>query len=69
MSNWTWMYDETIPTKRRLDKPYDPLHTPTTVADFFLVSPNIQAISTAVINLNFKYSDHQPVKIKIKLKY
>jgi exonuclease III len=47
---------------------YDPATTTTTVIDFFLLSPNIEAISVDCINLNFENSDHNPVRIKVKMK-
>ena len=64
---WEWIYDSKIPTNRSLDIPYDPSVTTTTVIDFFLVSPNVEAISAECINLDFEHSDHNPVRIKVKL--
>ncbi|MBW2654762.1 MAG: endonuclease/exonuclease/phosphatase family protein, partial [Deltaproteobacteria bacterium] len=42
LSEWQWVYDQKIPTNRRLVAPYDQQTTLTTVIDFFLVSPNIE---------------------------
>lgn len=64
---WTWLYDNEVPTNRRLQIPYDKEKTLITVIDFFLISPNIEAISIEGINLKFVNSDHNPVRIKVKL--
>ncbi len=35
--------------------------------DGFIVSPNIQIIETKVSAMDFKYSDHEPVRMKFVL--
>jgi endonuclease/exonuclease/phosphatase family metal-dependent hydrolase len=67
-AEWKWVYDNTLPSNRTVIAAYDPAITTTTVIDFFLLSPNIEAASIKCINLNFENSDHNPVIIKIKLK-
>ena len=42
-----------------------PSVTPTTIFDFFLLSPNVKAISVKCINLNFENSDHNPVILRL----
>jgi len=66
-ANWQWVYDEAIPTNRKLAKPYQPNYTFTTVIDFYLLSPNIEVVSVKTDNLNFESSDHQPVKLNVRL--
>ncbi|MDF1550254.1 MAG: hypothetical protein P1P88_20675 [Bacteroidales bacterium] len=66
-STWKWIYSENLPTNRRVMKPYDQKTSPTTIIDFFLISPNIENISITNIDLGFQFSDHQPVKAKFKL--
>ncbi len=68
MPDWKWLYDNKTPTNRRVDVPYKKGKTRTTVIDFFLVSPNIDAMELKGINLNFENSDHHPVKLSIMLK-
>ncbi|MFA9392313.1 MAG: endonuclease/exonuclease/phosphatase family protein [Prolixibacteraceae bacterium] len=65
--DWTWAYDSTIPTNRRVRTPYSKGKTPCTVIDYFLCSPNIRVEKVNGRMLNFEYSDHQPVEITIKL--
>jgi endonuclease/exonuclease/phosphatase family metal-dependent hydrolase len=65
---WKWKYDNHTPSNRTVITAYDPSSTTTTILDFFLLSPNIEEISVKCINLNFENSDHNPVKIKVKLK-
>jgi endonuclease/exonuclease/phosphatase family metal-dependent hydrolase len=64
---WQWIYDNKTPSNRSVIAAYDPTSTTTTVIDLFLLSPNIMDISVKCINLNFENSDHNPVKIKVKL--
>ncbi|MBN1250593.1 MAG: hypothetical protein JXR51_02235 [Bacteroidales bacterium] len=66
--DWKWIFSNATPTNRRVKTPYDKKTTLTTVIDFFLISPNIESISIENINLEFKNSDHQPVKASFKLK-
>jgi endonuclease/exonuclease/phosphatase family metal-dependent hydrolase len=66
--DWTWLYDPTVPTNRRLAIPYDPAHSPTTVIDYYLLSPNIVPVDVQGVNLGFVSSDHQPVLARVKLR-
>ena len=66
-TGWTWAYDPTIPTNRRVMIPYEKGKTSTTLIDYFLCSPNIQVEKVNGRVLGFEYSDHQPVEIQIKL--
>jgi endonuclease/exonuclease/phosphatase family metal-dependent hydrolase len=68
MPGWTYAYDKTTPTNRKNKTSFDPAKTFTTVIDYYLLSPNIEAIETKGIDIGFDYSDHQPVVLKIKLK-
>jgi len=47
---------------------YDKKTTPTTLIDFYMISPNIEAISVQTKDLDFKNTDHQPVFAKFVLK-
>ena len=64
---WKWIYDSRTPTNRSVVAAYDQDTTETTVIDLFLLSPNITEISVECIDLNFENSDHNPVRIKVKL--
>jgi endonuclease/exonuclease/phosphatase family metal-dependent hydrolase len=64
---WQWVYESTIPTNRRVDITYTRGKTMTTVIDFFLLSPNLKALSVTAKDLEFKNTDHQPVFLKIAL--
>lgn len=66
---WRFAYDDTLPTCRLLNQPYNP-DDPLTqhyVIDGFILSPDVELISVETIDANFAYSDHNPVVIKIKL--
>ena len=65
--DWNWVYDPEVPTNRKLAKPFEATHTFRTLIDFYLISPNIQALSVKGMELGFAHSDHQPVHLKIAL--
>ena len=65
--DWNWSFDNAVKTNRKLEKAYVPNETFTTIIDFYLTSPNIEVKSVEGIDLDFEYSDHQPVKLNIKL--
>lgn len=66
--DWIWAFDPTAPTNRDNEKPFEKGKTPTTILDYFLVSPNIEVLFTKNIDLDFQDSDHNPVFVKIRLK-
>jgi len=67
-TGWKWVYDSGIPTKRKVNEAYNPKTTKSTVIDFYLISPNIESLSIRTLDLNFEFSDHNPVLINIQLK-
>ncbi len=67
---WQFVTDNEKPTSRLLNEEYSGNYDNTQlyVIDGYIISPNIEKRSVEVIENNFSYSDHQPVKIRIKLK-
>ena len=65
---WTWIYDPATPSVRTLLAEYDPLTTPTSICDIFLISPNLESVSVKCQHLDFTNSDHNPVIIQVRLK-
>ncbi len=66
-AGWTWAYDNTVPTNRSLLTPLDE-KTDKTVIDYYLVSPNLEVLQLKNVDMQFKYSDHQPVLLTVKIK-
>jgi endonuclease/exonuclease/phosphatase family metal-dependent hydrolase len=64
---WKWAFDPSVPSNRRLMTSFQRGKTPTTIIDFFLLSPNIEMVTVKTIDKEFRNSDHQPVKLKIRL--
>lgn len=64
---WKFVSDGNA-TNRFLDMPYIKGLTKETLIDFFLVSPNVEAIATQRINLKYRHSDHNPVFARFVLK-
>lgn len=64
--DWRWIADPTIATNRKLTRKYKKGETYTTVIDHFLISPNLELVNIEGMNLDFKYSDHQPVLIEVR---
>lgn len=67
LEGWTWAFDTSYPTNRDLKAAYVAGETKTQVIDFYLCSPNVRVEEVKVINLDFKFSDHQPVYLRAKL--
>jgi endonuclease/exonuclease/phosphatase family metal-dependent hydrolase len=67
---WSFVTDYDKPTSRLLNEVYSGNYDNTQlyIIDGYIISPNIECKSVETIENNFSYSDHQPVKIKIKLK-
>ena len=64
---WTWAYDTKLPTNRRVATPYDKSTSLTTVIDYYLLSPNIILDEVETLDVDFQYSDHQPIRLRVKL--
>ncbi len=64
---WKWAYDPSTPSLRSDEKPYVKGENFTTIIDGFLVSPNVKILSVKTFDLNFKYSDHNPVEMEVEL--
>lgn len=64
---WTFAYGSGTPTYRFLNAPYEKGITQTGIIDGFLFSPNISLIKSKVIDMEFEFSDHQPVFVEIIL--
>lgn len=67
-ADWKWAYDPSAPTNRNNNKSYVKGENGTTILDYFIVSPNVEIIEVHAIDLNFKFSDHNPVYLKLRLK-
>ena len=66
--NWQWIFDPVIPTSRSLVDVLDYGKTPVALIDYYLISPNVEAVEVKGFNLKFQYSDHNPVRMIIRLK-
>jgi endonuclease/exonuclease/phosphatase family metal-dependent hydrolase len=65
--NWHWAFDPRLPTNRDVIAAYQRGETPTTIIDFFVTSPNIEVLEVRTMDLEFKWSDHNPVMIRFRL--
>lgn len=66
--DWTWAFDSEVATNRSLISAYDPDTTKTAIIDFYLLSPNVELLEVKGVDLDFAYSDHQPIRMKVALK-
>lgn len=66
---WKYSTDDSTPTSRLLNEPYDPEseNTQYYVIDGFISSPNTIVESVLTIDTGFDHSDHNPVTAKIQL--
>lgn len=68
-TGWKYACDDSTPTCRLLNQPYDP-SSPLTqyyVIDGFIISPNVSLNSVKTLNEGFVYTDHNPVLMEITL--
>ena len=67
--NWEIGVDKDIPSNRSMLMPY--VGNEDVLMEFyidgFIVSPNVEIIETKVQKMDYKYSDHEPVKMVFKL--
>lgn len=66
--DWTFAFDPHTPSNRKVDAPYVPGKTYTTIIDFYLLSPNVELLEVKGQPNGFEYSDHQPVRMVCRLK-
>jgi endonuclease/exonuclease/phosphatase family metal-dependent hydrolase len=68
--NWQFAFDSRTPSCRLLNKPYSGLSEDTQyyIIDGFILSPNIELLSVNTINMDFEFSDHNPVELTVRLK-
>ncbi len=64
--DWQYIYDADVFSNRDLLAPLN-VQTKFAVIDFFVLSPNIKADTVKCIDLGFKNSDHNPVKLEFHL--
>ena len=68
-SGYRFVSDDSLPTCRSTDMPYQEGVNYTVVIDGFIVSDNIEVVKTSVISQDdtlFLYSDHNPVTMQFK---
>ncbi|WGS64704.1 endonuclease/exonuclease/phosphatase family protein [Marinitoga aeolica] len=68
IDGWKWAVDSSNPTNRSVAFAYEKGKNFVTVIDGFYVSPNIDIEYVKTLNYEFENSDHNPVKLKIRLK-
>lgn len=66
---WRFAYDATTPSCRLLNQAYDPADEATQyyVIDGFILSPNVELVGVETLDEGFLYSDHNPVRMEIRL--
>jgi endonuclease/exonuclease/phosphatase family metal-dependent hydrolase len=64
---WQWVFNPDIPTNRDVIGPYERGKTQTTIIDFFVVSPNVKVLAIKTDDIQFQWSDHQPITMVFKL--
>jgi endonuclease/exonuclease/phosphatase family metal-dependent hydrolase len=56
---------DTAHTNRALLRPYKAGETFTTLIDYFIASPQLKVLHVKTINMDFRWSDHQPVLLTL----
>jgi endonuclease/exonuclease/phosphatase family metal-dependent hydrolase len=65
--SWTVNFDQRYPTNRDVSAVYERGHTPTTIIDYYICSPNIKVLETRGLYNGFQLSDHQAVYLRFQL--
>ena len=65
---WSWAFDDRNPSSRRVNEPYKKGINPEKLIDYYLLSPNLEILDIETIKLNYKFSDHEPVRIEFVIK-
>ncbi len=68
--DWQYVTDDSVPTSRLLDHPYDTENMDNNqlyVIDGFILSPNVTLHQAETIDYQFQWSDHNPVSIEVEL--
>lgn len=63
---WRVVADGATPSVRTNQQAYKPGENYTTVIDGFVVSPGVEVVSVAGVDMNFRHSDHQPVRAQFR---
>ena len=66
---WNFPADDSVPTARLLNQPYDPSDAATQyyMLDGFITSPNVRVESVTTLDEGFTYSDHNPMLLQVTL--
>lgn len=67
-AGWKIVIDEKSPSVRTNERPYKKGENYTTIIDGFVVSPNVEPLGVLTDDLDFQFSDHQPVTGKFRAK-
>jgi endonuclease/exonuclease/phosphatase family metal-dependent hydrolase len=67
-ADWIWAFDPKTPSNRSVQKNYTKTKSPTSIIDFFLLSPNIRITNIETQDIKFAFSDHNPVLLSIELR-
>lgn len=65
---WQWAVDPSEPTVRTANKPYVDGENMTLIVDGFLVSPNVEILDVRTLNQDFRFSDHNPVTARFRVR-
>lgn len=65
--NWQVVFDPSAPTNRDVNIAYSMDKTTTTILDFFIISPGIVVEQIKTLPLEFQFSDHNPVYLKVTI--
>lgn len=66
-AGWHWAWDSLTPTNRAVGEVHNPSRTYQSVIDYYLLSPNVKALEVRNLDNGFDFSDHQPVRIRLRL--
>jgi endonuclease/exonuclease/phosphatase family metal-dependent hydrolase len=66
LEGWSCVSNYSVPTNRELKNTFDKTQSKVQIIDFFYISPNLRVKEIKGIDMEFEFSDHQPVYMEIE---
>ncbi len=64
---WQWAWDSRVPTNRSNKQAFIKGENTATIIDYYIVSPNLNVDTVITHDMQFRYSDHQPVYMRVSI--
>lgn len=66
LEGWSCVSNYSVPTNRELKNTFDKTQSKVQIIDFYYISPNLKVKEIKGIDMEFEFSDHQPVYMEVE---